>query len=116
MSMLENHEAAAFYTGWKENISHLKEGDTVYLYQSGVGFVASGVVTGKLITSEYEGTPEAKYSKKLSDFKTGFRAITAKEFKSLTNGGANFLRTMIQLNLHQQQVLDAEIDNRMEDI
>jgi len=116
MSMLENHEAAAFYTGWKENISHLKEGDKVYLYQSGVGFVASGVVTGELIKSEYEGTAEAKYSKKLSDFKTGFRAITAKEFKTLTNGGANFLRTMVQLNLHQQKVLDAEIDNRMKDI
>ena len=116
MSMLENHEAAAFYEGWRENISHLKEGDKVYLYQSGVGFVASGIVTGELVKSEYEGTPEAKYSKKLSDFKTGFKAITAKEFKSLTNGGANFLRTMIQLNLHQQQVLDAEIDKRMNEL
>jgi predicted DNA-binding protein len=116
MSMLENHEVAAFYTGWKENISHLKEGDKVYLYQSGVGFVASGVVTGELIKSEYEGIAEAKYSKKLSDFKTGFRAITAKEFKSLTNGGANFLRTMVQLSLDQQKVLDAEIDNRMKGI
>ena len=116
MSMLENHEAAAFYTGWKENISHLKEGDKVYLYQSGVGFVASGVVTGELIISEYEGEPEEKYSKKLSDFKTGFKAITAKEFKSLTGSGAHFFRTMIQLNVHQKQVLDAEIDNRMKDI
>lgn len=116
MSMLENHEAAAFYTGWKENISHLKEGDTVYLYQSGVGFVASGVVTGELIISEYEGTPEAKYSKKLSNFKTGFKAITAKDFKSLTNSGANFLRTMVQLNANQQRVLDTEIDKRMKDI
>ena len=116
MSMLEIHEAAAFYTGWKENISHLKEGDTVYLYQSGVGFVASGVVTGELIISEYEGTPEAKYSKKLSNFKTGFKAITAKDFKSLTNGGANFLRTMVQLNANQQRVLDTEIDKRMKDI
>lgn len=112
-NMLENHEAAAFYDGWKENISRLKEGDKVYLYQSGVGFVASGVVTGELIKSDYEGTPEAKYSKKLSDFKTGFKAITAKEFKSLTGNGANFFRTMIQLNLQQQRVLDAEIDSRM---
>ena len=113
MSMLENKEAAAFYEGWRENIAHLKDGDKVYLYQSGVGFVASGVVTGELVISEYKETPEAKYSKKLSDFKTGFKAITAKEFKSLTDGGAHFFKTMIQLNLHQQQVLDAEIDNRM---
>ena len=116
MSMLENHEAAAFYTGWKENISHLKEGEKVYLYQSGVGFVASGVVTGDLVISEYKGTPEAKYSKKLSDFKTGFKAITAKEFKSLTKGGAKFLRTMVQLKPEQQRVLDTEIDKRMKGI
>ena len=116
ISMLENHEAAAFYTGWKENISHLKEGEKVYLYQSGVGFVASGVVTGELIKSEYKGKPEAKYSKKLSDFKTGFKAISAKEFKSLTKGGANFLKTMVQLNLEQKRVLDTEIDKRMKKI
>lgn len=116
ISMLENHEAAAFYPGWKEKISKLKEGDTVYLYQSGVGFVASGVVTGELVKSEYEGEPEAKYSKKLSNFKTGFRAITAKEFKSLTNGGANFHNIMIQLNLHQKQILDTEIGNRMKKV
>jgi len=116
MSMLENHEAAAFYTGWKENISHLKEGEKVYLYQSGVGFVASGVVTGDLVISEYKGKPEARYSKKLSDFKTGFKAISAKEFKSLTKGGANFLRTMVQLNPAQTRVLDTEIDKRMKGI
>ena len=116
MSMLENHEAAAFYTGWKENISHLKEGEKVYLYQSGVGFVASGIVTGDLVISEYKGKSEAKYSKKLSDFKTGFKAISAKEFKSLTKGGANFLKTMVQLNSEQKRVLDTEIDKRMKDI
>ena len=116
MSMLENHEAAAFYTGWKENISYLKEGDKIYLYQSGVGFVASGVVTGELVISEYEGVPEAKYSKKLSNFKIGFKAITAKEFKALTKGGANFLKTMVRLNPEQKRVLDTEIDKRMKDI
>ena len=63
MTMLENQEAAAFRKGWKEYICNLEEGDKVYLYQSGVGFVASGIVTGDLIKSEYRGQPEEKYSK-----------------------------------------------------
>ena len=62
MTMLEN-QAAAFRKGWKEYICNLEEGDKVYLYQSGVGFVASGIVTGDLIKSEYRGQPEEKYSK-----------------------------------------------------
>jgi len=37
----------------------------VYLYQSGVGFVASGTVEGDLEKSDYDGITDAKYSKKL---------------------------------------------------
>lgn len=113
VKMLENKEAAAFYSGWKEYICNLKEGDKVYLYQSGVGFVASGTVTGELIKSEYKGKPDAKYSKELTDFKVGFKAISAKDFKSLTNDGANFRMTMVQLSSNQRYVLDDEINKRM---
>lgn len=113
VKMLENNEAAAFYSGWKEYICNLQEGDKVYLYQSGVGFVASGIVTGDLIKSEYGGKPDAKYSKELKDFKVGFKAISAKEFKSLTDGGANFRMTMVQLSSKQRHALDDEINKRM---
>lgn len=47
--MLKNQEAAAFCKGWKEYICQLSKGDTVYLYQSGVGIIASGVVDGELV-------------------------------------------------------------------
>ena len=111
--MLENQEAAAFCKGWKEYICNLSEGDKVYLYQSGVGFIASGTVARDLIKSEYEGKADDKYSKKLKDFKIGFKAISAKEFKALTNSGTNFRMTMVELTSKQTQKLDEEIEKRM---
>ncbi|VTM69801.1 Uncharacterised protein [Klebsiella pneumoniae] len=78
--MLKNQEAAAFCKGWKEYISQLSKGDTVYLYQSGVGIIASGVVDGELVKSEHYGVADDKYAKSLKDFKTGFKAISARRF------------------------------------
>lgn len=112
--MLKNQEAAAFHKGWKEYICNLSEGDKVYLYQSGVGFVASGTVQGDLEKSDYDGITDAKYSKKLKDFKIGFKAISAKKFKSLTDDGANFRMTMVKLKDEQANKLDEEIEKRME--
>lgn len=114
--MLENQEAAAFYKGWKEYICNLSEGDKVYLYQSGVGFIASGTVTGDLIKGEYHGKADEKYCKKLKDFKVGFKAISAKEFKALTGGGANFRMTMVELTANQTHKLDQEIEKRMKSV
>jgi hypothetical protein len=47
------------------------KGDKVYLYQSGVGIIASGVVDGELVKSEHYGVADDKYAKPLKDFKTG---------------------------------------------
>ncbi|MGE6531755.1 MAG: hypothetical protein FHK79_19195 [Pseudomonas sp.] len=112
-SMLKNQEAAAFCKGWKEYICQLSKGDTVYLYQSGVGVVASGIVSGELEKHDYAGTPEDKYSKALEDFRVGFKAISAKEFKDITNGGANFRRTMVELTQGQGHKIKSEIENRL---
>ena len=111
--MIKNQEAAAFVTGWKEQINNLSENDRVYLYQSGVGFIASGTVKGDLIKSEYDGMPNEKFSKKLSDFKSGFRAISAREFKDLTGKGTNFRVTLSEMSLHQASKLDEEIKKRL---
>lgn len=111
--MLENQEAAAFCKGWKEYICNLSEGDKVYLYQSGVGFVASGTVTGDLTKSEYNGKANDRFSKKLKDFKVGFKAVSAKEFKTLTNTNTNFRMTMVELTSTQTMKLDEEIERRM---
>lgn len=111
--MINNQEAAAFVTGWKHLILNLREGDKVYLYQSSVGFIASGIVTGDLIISDYKGVAEEKYSKKLTDFKTGFKAITAKDFKDATGKGTNFRATLSEMSLQQGQKLDELIKKRM---
>lgn len=111
--MLKNQEAAAFCSGWKEYIERLNEGDQVYLYQSGVGFVAKGTVTGGLIKSEYYGVTDDKYAKKLNNFTVGFKAISAREFKALTDEGSNFRRTMVELSPNQAYKLSAEIDQRV---
>lgn len=112
-NMLKLQEAAAFCKGWKEYICQLSIGDTVYLYQSGVGVVASGIVSSDLQKHEYAGVPDDKYSKALGDFKFGFKAISAKQFKDITNGGANFRRTMVELTLAQDQKLKSEIATRL---
>ena len=88
----------------------LSKGDTVYLYQSGVGIIASGVVDGELVKSEHYGVADDKYAKSLKDFKTGFKAISARRFKELTGGGANFRRTMVELNSMQSYAIAQEIE------
>lgn len=107
--MLKSQEAAAFCKGWKEYICQLSIGDTVYLYQSGVGIIAVGTVSGDLKKSEYNGVVDDKYAKPLSDFKIGFKAISARQFKELSGGGANFRRTMVELTSEQALALDQEI-------
>jgi hypothetical protein len=111
--MIKNQEAAAFVTGWKEQINNLSENDRVYLYQSGVGFIASGIVKGELIKSEYNGVPDEKFAKKLSDFKSGFKAISAREFKDITGKGTNFRATLSEMDLHQASKLDEIINKRL---
>lgn len=111
--MLKNREAAAFCKGWKEYICQLKEGDRVYLYQSGVGIIAAGTVHGDLIKGEYDGVAEDKYAKALTNFIIGFKAIPARRFKEITGGGANFRRTMVELSDNQADAVDQEISDLM---
>lgn len=111
--MVKNQEAAAFVTGWKEQINNLSENDRVYLYQSGVGFIASGIVKGDVIKSEYNGVPDDKFAKRLSDFKSGFKAISAREFKEFTGKGTNFRATLSEMDLHQASKLDELISKRL---
>lgn len=115
-NMLRLQEAAAFCKGWKEYICQLSKGDTVYLYQSGVGIIASGTVSGGLEKNEYGGIEEDKYSKALDNFKFGFKAVSAKQFKDITGGGANFRRTMVELSSSQGQKVKEEIEARLKAI
>ncbi len=113
--MIENQEAAAFCSGWKEYINRLSVGDIVFLYQSGVGFIAVGEVSGELVKSEYDHVPENKYSKSLKNFKVGFKAISARKFKAMSDESTNFRRTMVELSSKQACDLSSEINQRVKD-
>jgi len=111
-SMLQNAEAAAFYDHWKENIAYLKQGDHVFLYQSGVGFVAYGVVNSDLIRSDHHGKTNEKYARKLTDFTVGFKPVKARDFKDLTKSNTSFRQTMVGLTKAQGNALREEILRR----
>lgn len=117
-SMIKNKEAAAFCNGWKESINRLSIGDKVFLYQSGVGIVGFGVVDSELIKSEYKNINDNKFSKKLTKFKTGFKAISAKEIKEIKEStfekcdgkGINFRKTMVKISNSLSSKLEVKID------
>jgi len=92
--MLTNAKAAAYYDPWKFNIERLNKGDTVFLYQSGVGVVAFGEADGKLKKAPYEENPDEEYSMKLLKFHRLSRPLTAAEIKSITGVEYVFMATM----------------------
>ncbi|HHF3030818.1 TPA: hypothetical protein ACPJ05_004568 [Vibrio diabolicus] len=104
-TMLENEEASAFYEHWKENITHLREGDIVFLYQSSVGIVAYGFVSGSLIKRDHDGNKNEWYSKKLDNFVRLDKPLTAKGCKEVTKTNFNFRMTMVSLSQAQGDAL-----------
>lgn len=78
--------------------------------------MCSGIVSGDLEKHKYSGISEDKYSKLLDNFKVGFKAISAKQFKDITSGGANFRRTMVELTLKQGHKVKTEIESRLKNI
>ncbi|HDZ9338331.1 MULTISPECIES: hypothetical protein [Vibrio] len=107
-TMLENEEASAFYEHWKENITHLREGDIVFLYQSSVGIVAYGFVSGDLIKRDHKGNKNEWYSKKLDNFVRLNKPLTAKGCKEVTKTNFNFRMTMVSLSQAQGDALMSE--------
>lgn len=108
-NMLQLHEASAFYEGWKENISYLRDGDMVFLYQSGYGICALGKVAGDLIVRDHNGNQSEWYSRKLTEFLQLEKPITAKSCKDITKSNFNFRKTMVSLTKDQGDSLLAAI-------
>lgn len=108
--MLENGEASAFYKPWKKYIKYLKEGDIVFLYQSGYGIRGYGLVDKELIVRDHNGNKDEWYSRKLNSFVSGFDPITAKRCKEVTKSNLVFRRTMVALTKAQGEALISEIN------
>lgn len=111
--MLENGEASAFYKGWKENIEYLTENDHVFLYQSANGICGYGLADKKLVITEHQGHKDECYTRKLNNFKSNFKPITAKTCKDITKSNMGFRKTMVSLSKEQGEAIIAEIEKRM---
>lgn len=92
--MLHNGIAAAFYDPWKFNIDRIKKGDTVFLYENGVGIVAYGSGSGEtLIKDRYDDKDECHYQE-LADFRILDKPLSAARVKKVLGRNVAFLRTM----------------------
>ena len=114
--MLLHHKGAAFFDPWKFKIERLERGDVVFLYQVGVGIVAYGKVTGKLLKAPYHGDPkepDEEYSKKLEPFKLLSPPLSASEIKRITGINHSFRGTMFALDAESGEKVKSAIDNRL---
>ena len=94
--MLNNGTAAAFLDPWKFKIERLKKGDVVFLYESGVGIVATGIASGNVEKLEYEGKPEEQYRQKLNKFRR-VKPINARDIKKVVGENLIFLQTLFKI-------------------
>lgn len=103
--MLENGYAGAFYDPWKYYIDQIKNGDVVFLYENGVGIVAYGKGTGKVMVCEYGDDKEETRYQKLADFKVLSKPLSASEVKKILGRSVVFLKTMSSI-VDGQKVVD----------
>lgn len=120
--MLKNAKAATYYDQWQRLLeNNVKEGDTVFLYRSGNGFVAVGTADDKPHRDRipWEASEEKTQSfVKLRDFVHMASAVTAAEAKKIMGYNAIFKRTVLvlpddagaALAAHMHQVAEWERD------
>ena len=108
-TMLENGEASAFNKPWKKYVEYLREGDVVFLYQSGYGIRGYGLADKELIIRDHNGNKNEWYSRKLNNFISDFDPVTAKKCKEVTKSNPVFRRTMVALTKAQGEALISEI-------
>jgi len=113
--MLQNRKAAAYSTPWKYKIERLSKGDTVFLYQSGVGVVAMGRASGKLEKAARHGDPKHKdeeYFRTLERFQRVDPPVPAAKIKEVTGTNHRFLGTMFSLDADSAAALVGYIQKR----
>lgn len=98
--MINEGIAAAFEDGYIGKIDRIKNGDIVFLYESGQGIIASGIATGESID---EDEPE-KYGHKsmryqyLKNFRRLSSPISAKEVKRIVGRSIPFVQTLASIS------------------
>jgi hypothetical protein len=94
--MVTNGVAAAFCDPGKFQIERIKEGDTVFLYENGVGIVGTGTAPGEVEKADHDGVAEDAYRQKLKDYKR-VKPLNAREIKKAVGSNLIFLRTLFKV-------------------
>lgn len=111
--MLERKIAAAYVSGWKEKIDTLQLNDRVFLYKSGSGIVATGIVNSRRKKEEWKGVEGDKYYVELAEFKDiSDRPISPSEMKDLRGYGYPFRTTMYSIDEETSRKLRDEVNKR----
>lgn len=95
--MLTEGVAAAFEDGYTHKIERIAKGDTVFLYESGVGIVAHGIATGEVIKAPHNGVKDKTFYQKLDNFIRLDKPLPAKRIRSVLGREVPFVQTLIQL-------------------
>ncbi len=99
--MIDNQKVAAYFAPPKRNIARLKKGDKVFLYRSGKGIVAMGIVSGRLEKKPYHGEEKHKdeeYCMRLDKFKKLKQPLPAGEIRRITDTNYRFMSTMFAID------------------
>jgi hypothetical protein len=113
--MIQNRKAAAYFDPWKRKIEQLGKGDTVLLYQNGVGIVAMGRASGKLEKAAYHGDAKHKdeeYFMGLEPFEHVDPPLSAAKVKDLTGKDFRFLQTMFSVDSDSAAAIVGYIQNQ----
>ena len=113
--MLENRKAAAYFAPPKYKINQLSKGDTVFLYQSGVGVVAMGKANGKVQRAAYHGNSEhedEEYFMTLERFHRVAPPVSAAQIKEVTESNYVFRGTMFSMDAESAGALIEYIQKR----
>ncbi len=114
-SMLKEKIAAAYFSPWKHKIENLSKGDVVFLYQSGVGIVATGKASGKLQIRNYHNEQkqaDEEYFMKLNQFHILESPMSASEVKGVTGVNHRFMSTMFGVDAENGKKLYKEVLSR----
>lgn len=95
--MLQEGKAAAYYSPWKDKIRRIREGDKVFLYQSGTGIVAAGIGTGTVDTKDYKGEPDEEFFMVLDSFQKLKTPLSPGEIRKIAGKNIVFLQTLFLL-------------------
>ena len=114
--MIANKKAAAYYDPWKKSITRMQKGDKVFLYRSGTGVVARGIVKGRFKKVDYHGQPTEKdeeYYVELKSFSEIKKPLSAAEIKSITGIDYRFMRTCFTVDKESGNKIWNELTKRV---